>query len=49
MNIKNCNGAIMGHIESEAYNRIIFHPKKGWSGYTAYGLEEVAKKMRLLE
>ena len=51
MIVRNHNGAPFGEIKSEGSgNYIIFHPKKDWSiGYSAYQLEEIAKKMRAFE
>ena len=49
MIVRNHNGAPFGTIENNN-GYITFYPKRDWSpGYSAWQLEQIAKKMRLLE
>ena len=49
MIVRNHNGAPFGEIEDkDGYT--LFYPREDWTpGYSAYQLEEIAKKMRKLE
>lgn len=49
MIVRNHNKAPFGTIEDDN-GYISFHPRKAWTaGYSAQQLEDIARKMRLLE
>jgi len=48
MIVRNHNGASYGKLE-DINGSIVFIPEEGWSYYTAYQLEEIARKIRIME